>query len=265
MSYFDDIQFIAAGESPRCAAVVDQRYPKSYATQFVLSGKMYFGINGGPRTPLTPPAAFWHHPRNSYHYAPLPGAHWHHFWVMFKGGRGRRILEDGFMKLSPDGWIAVRRPVEYAAHFKRLVDIVRNERPRRHAEATALLEAMLALLTTHREPPLTEDTEHRPAIERCAAAVRINPNQNHNFQLAAREAHLSYSHFRRLFSEYIGHSPHEYLLLCRMQRAALQLQKGTQIKDVAVDAGYPDYAQFSHLFKKKIGLPPRDYRSSTVL
>jgi AraC-like DNA-binding protein len=72
---------------------------------------------------------------------------------------------------------------------------------------------------------------------------------------------LSYSHFRRLFRRFAGCSPHEYLLRCRMRRAARDLRDtGRQVKDVAAEAGYDDPAQFCKLFRKKIGLSPGRFR-----
>jgi AraC-like DNA-binding protein len=84
-----------------------------------------------------------------------------------------------------------------------------------------------------------------------------------DFESLATNLHLSYSHFRRLFRRHIGKSPHDYLLLCKMQRAARDLQRsGRQVKDVAYEAGYDDPAQFSKLFKKKIGLSPQQFRDA---
>jgi AraC family transcriptional regulator len=83
--------------------------------------------------------------------------------------------------------------------------------------------------------------------------------------MAAR-AHMSYSHFRRLFKRYFHHSPHNYVLHGRMNAAGRELRKrgsrGVQVKEVAILAGYEDPAEFSRAFRKYMGVSPTQFRSA---
>ncbi len=104
---------------------------------------------------------------------------------------------------------------------------------------------------------------HCAEIETVARRLREDPYHDRDFRAIAAELHISYGHFRGLFRRYMGRSPYDYLLLWRMRRAARALRDDERpIKAVAADAGYGSAAQFSRLFKKMIGISPRQFREA---
>jgi len=124
----------------------------------------------------------------------------------------------------------------------------------------ARLERIVALIVQFAASP-AEDGRRHGGIDNLAATLREHPETGRNFELESRRLHLSGSHFRRLFRRQIGQSPIDFLLSCRMRKAARLLQEpGVQVKSVASSLGYDDPAQFSKLFKKKIGVAPTHYQ-----
>ena len=79
----------------------------------------------------------------------------------------------------------------------------------------------------------------------------------------AEHAELSESHFSRLFKEQTGHSPVDYFIYLKMQHACsmLTLTRST-VREISDAMGYNDAYYFSRLFKKVIGVSPREYRST---
>lgn len=79
--------------------------------------------------------------------------------------------------------------------------------------------------------------------------------------LAAR-AHLSPTHFARLFRTHYKISPVDYLIQQRLQRAAVLL-RGANIKiaEIAAMCGYEDPFYFSKLIKKHTGFSPTELRT----
>jgi AraC family transcriptional regulator, arabinose operon regulatory protein len=263
MSYFDDITFLGAKVVPACRAVIDTRYAKTFHLQFILSGRMYLGIDGGPRTVPGPPAAFWHHPQHTYQYGPADDdGHWYHHWVVFRGPRAQRIMEKGFMAAFDKGFAPVHRPAEFADIFQRLAADVREGDPRRHAACVLRLETLLRLLIEDR-PMAAQTGPHHDALERLARRIRNAPLESCNFQQEARNLHLSYSHFRRLFREQHQCPPYDFLLHHRMKWARRQLEEpDRQVKAIGQDLGIDDPARFSKLFKKRFGLSPKAFRTA---
>jgi AraC family transcriptional regulator len=81
-------------------------------------------------------------------------------------------------------------------------------------------------------------------------------------QLAAA-AHLSASHFARQFKAATGVPPHQYVLARRVARAQLLLQQDRDVSlaEIAACAGFSDQSQFSHHFKRLVGVTPGQFRT----
>ena len=75
-------------------------------------------------------------------------------------------------------------------------------------------------------------------------------------------AHVSPSYLSTRFKKEVGVSFSEYLVRFRINKAKDLLKKGNiSCKEAAESVGYKDYAQFSKMFKKYIGITPTDYRN----
>jgi AraC family transcriptional regulator len=82
-------------------------------------------------------------------------------------------------------------------------------------------------------------------------------------QLAA-VTRLSVYHFARQFKAATGRPPHQYMILPRVERAERLLQEGTDLwlAEVALHGGFSDQNQFSHDFKRLIGVTQGQFRRS---
>src|SRR5262245_22542890 len=81
-------------------------------------------------------------------------------------------------------------------------------------------------------------------------------------QMAAA-AHLSAYHFARQFKAATGAPPHQYVLGRRVERAQQLLQQDLDLSlaEIAASAGFSDQSQFSHHFKRLIGVTPGQFRT----
>ena len=82
-------------------------------------------------------------------------------------------------------------------------------------------------------------------------------------QLAA-VAGLSPYYFARQFKRATGLPPHQYVVARRVERAKQLLQTGSDfsLAEVAARAGFSDQSQFSHHFKRIVGVTPGQFRMS---
>lgn len=77
----------------------------------------------------------------------------------------------------------------------------------------------------------------------------------------ARFMNLSHKYLNRLFVQYKGCSLQSYIIDLRMSLAAKKLKDSDLMaKEIAIAAGYTDYAQFSKIFKKYYKVSPMEYR-----
>lgn len=76
----------------------------------------------------------------------------------------------------------------------------------------------------------------------------------------SRAAGYSPWHCDRLFKEYLGKAPFEYIRSLRLSKAALVLRDSkTKVIDVAFDFVFDSHEGFTKAFSKEFGLPPKSY------
>jgi AraC family transcriptional regulator len=72
---------------------------------------------------------------------------------------------------------------------------------------------------------------------------------------------LSACHFARVFKGSIGVTPHQYLLMCRIDKAKqLLVHKQLSLAEIAQQVGFHDQSRFTGVFRKRVGITPKQYR-----
>src|SRR5205823_10081472 len=94
---------------------------------------------------------------------------------------------------------------------------------------------------------IEEHLDASPSLEQMAAVARLSPY-----------------HFARQFKAATGLPPHQYVIMRRVERAKQLLQGGGDfsLAQVAAHAGFSDQSQFSHHFKRLVGVTPGQFRTS---
>jgi AraC family transcriptional regulator len=92
---------------------------------------------------------------------------------------------------------------------------------------------------------IEEHLDRRPTLEQMAAVARVSPY-----------------HFARQFKQATGLPPYQYVISRRVERARQLLQERTDLSlaEVAAHAGFSDQSQFSHHFKRLVGVTPGQFR-----
>lgn len=81
----------------------------------------------------------------------------------------------------------------------------------------------------------------------------------------AAAINLSPSHFSRLFRSTTGFSPHEYIMLHRIDEAKALLQSTSlSVKEIAFRVGYRSEVNFITSFTDKTGTSPTQFRKNTL-
>jgi len=92
---------------------------------------------------------------------------------------------------------------------------------------------------------IEEHLDAGPTLEQMAAVVRLSPN-----------------YFAWQFKRATGLPPHQYVIARRVERAKQLLQAGSDfsLAEIAAHAGFSDQSQFSHHFKRLVGVTPGQFR-----
>lgn len=93
-------------------------------------------------------------------------------------------------------------------------------------------------------------TEFLSMLENCSCT-------DHSVDHFAEELHLSSSRLSHLFSEQVGITLKDYLLLHQLERVFQDILSGRKITDAAMDAGFDSPSHFASTVKRLMGLPAR--------
>ncbi len=108
-----------------------------------------------------------------------------------------------------------------------------------------------------------QNVRYSAEISRAKEFIRENyADSGISLHMVAAEVGFSPNHFSTVFSQETGQTFVEYLTAVRIEAAKHLLTNGnSRMSDIAFDVGYQDSHYFSYLFKKHVGVSPREYRS----
>ncbi len=187
---------------------------------------------------------------------------WTIYWVHFEGALAEKFLATvrGGNQFSPV--LHVGMHARLIADFETLIDTRKTGYNRRaFIHAANLLRQMLAYLTLV-APVARAKAHHAMDLDGIHALMEERLHGHLDLATLAGHANLSKYHFSNKYKALTGHSPIQYFLHLKMERACYLLDvSGISVKDVSRTLGYEDSYYFSRLFKKIIGVAPRQYRN----
>jgi AraC-like DNA-binding protein len=100
-------------------------------------------------------------------------------------------------------------------------------------------------------------------LRRINAALQSVYAGQQNVEALAQTACLGYKQFKRVFAEYVGANPKDYLRVVRFQKAlhTLQTQPAISLAQLACECGYYDQPHLIKEFKTFSGYTPVEYLS----
>jgi AraC family transcriptional regulator len=102
-----------------------------------------------------------------------------------------------------------------------------------------------------------------PAHKLRRVTERMNADLDTDLDLKTIAAESGYSrnHFLRMFRVATECTPHQYFLRLRIEKAqSLMKDRSLRIIDIAESCGFASQSQFSRVFRRIIGVTPRQYR-----
>jgi AraC family transcriptional regulator len=98
-------------------------------------------------------------------------------------------------------------------------------------------------------------------LKRLKEYINANLASSITLEDLATIAGLSRFHLCRAFGESTGYPPHAWIMQARLEMARRLLRDtNLTIADIAIQCGYANAAQFSTMFKRKIGITPSTWR-----
>lgn len=100
-----------------------------------------------------------------------------------------------------------------------------------------------------------------PQVMKAVHAMHDDCARAWTLDALAQHAGLSRTSLAERFRESMGNTPLNYLRTVRMQKAMAALSESERsLEQIAQEVGYTDAFSFSKVFKRTVGLAPRDFR-----
>lgn len=230
---------------PRTLRTIDD-----YVVSLVLSGEGQYRDEERPAVPITASTLTVVPPNWPHRYSTPPGRSWTE-WFVVAGGPLLDLLADRGVLDEPGP-----RPLDWPSGGDDLALILGNA-PRTAVDAERQLIALADWLTTAsaRRQPLEDPWAQ--AADRLAAdlAGRVDLAE------LADQVGTSYDGFRRGFRRRFGAAPLAYRNARRLESAAALLRlTDLPLHGIAERLGFTDEFYLSRQFRRRYGMPPRDYR-----
>lgn len=107
--------------------------------------------------------------------------------------------------------------------------------------------------------------EQIEAVQRMQEYIEKHLRENISFADVAKASLFSPWHARRLFLEYTGVTPSEYIRKLRLKQSALKLRdEDVNILEVALDSGFGSADGYQRAFRKEFGCNPSAYAANPI-
>ena len=261
MNYFDGLQIPITGCSPRHPGVFENT-PKYYSIQFNYSGSFFLQVGERKKLYASGPVAFLTYPGEHFLYGTdTPGGHRYHCHICTCGERINDYIRSGLFFMEPENpLVPIANGDRFLHGITQLVDYSRKPTPM-PPRAVLIFEDLLLQIYENRMSIKYSSGNHLAYLKSLAGNISADPEKNVDFQACAAECGVTMIHFRRIFKEYAGVSPQQFLLRARLNKAA-ELLRSTRlsIKEIAYLSGWEDEYYFSRQFRQKFQISPQRYR-----
>lgn len=229
----------------------------------VLSGQGTYRV-GETSFSLKAGDTFLVYPNTEVYYEADRDNPWEYYWVGFAGGDAKLLLDR--TSFTPE------HPVissDFGGSLKdALLEIYssRGKSTASQVRMTGKLYLVLSLLIS--KAPSRPKNENGPLryLRRAEQFIAYNYSRPINLEELADYLNVSRSSLYRVFMQYLGESPKEYLERLRIRRACELLREtDLSVGAVAISAGYGDSLYFSKAFRKRKGMTPTAFRESRKL
>lgn len=179
---------------------------------------------------------------------------WTYVWFRLEGEDSEDVLLNSGIPKKSDTFVVnnVNRIQKVALSlFGKGVEYA----PENKLESEALAKLMLSLNCMER----TDETDY---AQKARTFIDSNFHKRISVEDVASHVSVERKYLRMLFVKRYGVSTMDYIMKKRMERAKeLLAQTNAPISAVASSVGYDDALGFSRIFKKYVGLSPKDYRN----
>jgi AraC-like DNA-binding protein len=234
-----------------------------YQLVYITQGKGTFISSGSKSIDLKEGNMLLLFPEEWHNYSPLEKTGWDEYWIGFKGFNMDHRLEQGFFsKQKPVFNVGVNEEIVHL--YKQAIVIAREQKTGFQQMLAGIVNHLLGLAYSLDRHFSFEELNVINKINKAKVIMLEHAQDKITPEEVAGKVYMSYSWFRRIFRQYTGFSPHQYMLELKIQKGK-ELLTNTEltVKEIAYRANFDNPDHFCTVFKKRTGTTPQNYRNFT--
>ena len=189
---------------------------------------------------------------------------WHYSWVGFHGLKAESYLQQA--GLTADQPVFTCDSEEFVSScFTHMIEARALQEGREIRLLGYLYVFLSQLIEQHGKTRVSLQTGTRKEIyvQKAIEYIEMNYSRKMSISDLSRHIGLDRSYLGSIFKEQLDTSPQDYLINFRMNKACELMKNNVlTIGDISRSIGYDDPLLFSKVFKKHLGVPPREYRKN---
>lgn len=185
---------------------------------------------------------------------------WEALWLHFDG----KLAQEYYQYLKNNfGNIIKSRNLQVVTH--NLERIYKMFKESKSISEPSISKYITNILTELLLSNSTSSNAAATAIEDTISYINEHFADALSLDTLAKRTSLSPYYFTRVFTKETGMTPHQYIILSRINSAKFLLKTSSlTIKEIAYSCGFSSESNFCYTFKKWEKITPSDYRSSIV-
>lgn len=202
-------------------------------------------------------------PGEWHSYQPDISVGWDEYWIGFNGkNMDRRIVSNFFNKQQPTLNVGIRN--ELVNMYMHAITVAQQQTTGFQQLLAGIVDYLLGSAYTADKSSCFEEMRVVKQINKSKVIMLENLNTNICPEKIAENLNISYSWFRKLFKQYTGFSPMQYMVEMKIQKSK-ELLVNTDLSNVeiAYALGFDNPNYFCTIFKKKTKVSPMKYRAQT--
>ncbi|MNI10056.1 Arabinose operon regulatory protein [compost metagenome] len=188
---------------------------------------------------------------------------WSYRWIGFKGTHTDQFLSQlGISAHTPIVRTAHNRKAN--ALFHQMEQTLREGAMSCELQAGGYLRLLMGEYAKEHTSPASQKQSISPQQQQVEQAIRwltLQYTQSISIEQMAHDLGYHRTYLSKIFKEYTGLSPINFLLKLRMERAKHLMMERLTIEQVASSVGFTDALYFSKQFRKWHGCSPSEYRA----